>query len=153
MYKVNNDMVPTYISDLITPTFGETNQYPLRNTDNLRGLNVRTTVSQKSCLPSRVNMWNSLDLNIRNSTSFSAFKREVLKEHTPKPVPSFNVSGSRFYSVIHARIRTNCSDLNIFFFCTHLRLNPYCACTTEREDAEHYFFLCKSYENQRMFYL
>ena len=88
-------------------------------------------------------------LNIRNSISFSAIKQEVLKEHTLRPVPSFYFSGSLFHSVIPERIKTKCSDLNNDLFINHFRLNPYCACTTEREDAEHYFFRCKSYENQR----
>ena len=38
-------------------------------------------------------MWNSLDLNIRNITSFSALKRKVLKDHASKPVLSFYFSG------------------------------------------------------------
>ena len=105
-------MVPTYISDLIPPTVGETNQYSLRNADNVRNLHTRTAVSQKSGIPSSISMWNNLDISTRNIDSSSGFKHIILKKSPPKTVPPYYLDGNRFLSTIHARIRNRCSDLN-----------------------------------------
>ena len=150
MYKATHDMVPTYISDLIPPTVGEINQYSLRNTDNVRNLHTRTTVSQKSCIPSSINMWNNLDTSTRNIDSSSGFKRIILQKSPPKIVPPYYLAGNRFLSTMHARVRNKCSDLNSDLFHNHLRQDPYCSCFTEIEDAEHFLLRCKNHENQRL---
>ena len=68
MYKVNNGIVPSYIQDLIPPLVSEISNYPLRNNRNISVPFNRTSISQKSCIPSSINLWNSLedDLKIRN---------------------------------------------------------------------------------------
>ena len=45
-------------------------------------------------------------------------------------------------SVVHARIRNNCSNLNNDLFIDHLCDNPLCNWCIEIEDGEHYFFNC-----------
>ena len=143
-------MIPSYISDLIPPTVGETNQYPLRNNENIRNINARTAVSHKSCITSSIRMWNNLDTNIRNIDSFTGFKNVIFKKSPHVLVPPYYLDGNRFLSVIHARIRNKCSNLNSDLFYNHLSLDPYCACLTECEDAEHYLLRCKKIENQRV---
>ena len=55
----------------------------------------------------------------------------------------------RHMSVLHARIRNNCSNLNTDLFNNHLRDNPLCIWCYEIEDGEHYFFHCYKYRNER----
>ena len=44
-------MVPQHIADLIPLSVVDTTQYGLRNDSNLRNAVVRTTISQKPCIP------------------------------------------------------------------------------------------------------
>ena len=57
-------------------------------------------------------------------------------------VPSYYASGIRRLSVLHARIRNNCSNLNLDLFNNFLRPDPTCSCQVEPENAEHYFLRC-----------
>ena len=56
----------------------------------------------------------------------------------------------RYYSVIHARIRNHCSNLNNDLYINHLRLDSKCDCEHLVENAEHYFFECNIHINQRL---
>ena len=60
MYNVTNKLVPSYISDLIPPTTRDINRYELRNRDNIAIPFSRTDISQKSCIPSSIALWNNL---------------------------------------------------------------------------------------------
>ena len=40
----------------------------------------RTELFRKSCIPSSVTMWNSLDDNLRNSSSLNSFKYNLKKD-------------------------------------------------------------------------
>ncbi len=55
----------------------------------------------------------------------------------------------RYVSVIHARLRNKCSNLNSDLCNNHLKEYPYCECAEVVEDAEHYFFQCPMFQNQR----
>ena len=66
MYNVNSGMVPSYIQDLIPPLVCEISDYPLRNNRNIYVPLNRTSISQKSCIPSAIRLWNSLDDNFAN---------------------------------------------------------------------------------------
>ena len=73
IFKSVNGLTPSYISDLIPPLVRNTTHYPLRNSNNLVIPYNRTEISRKSCIPSSVSLWNSLDSNIRSSNSTSHF--------------------------------------------------------------------------------
>ena len=80
MYRSVNRLVPSYTSDLIPPEVRETTNYPLRNQNNIVTPFCRTELFKRSCIPSSVNMWNSLDDSLRNKTSLNSFKYNI-KEH------------------------------------------------------------------------
>ena len=79
MYKSVNGLVPSYVSDLIPPLV---NAYNLRNNNNITVPFCRTEVSRKSCIPSAISAWNSLDIELRNSPSLSSFKYQLKKKNT-----------------------------------------------------------------------
>ena len=58
--------------------------------------------------------------------------------------------GDRFLSVMHARIRNKSSNLSNDLRLNHLTQNPFCSCISEIENAEHYFFRCPKYVNERI---
>ena len=80
MYKSVNDHVPTYISDLILPSFGEISTYTLRNQNEITVPFCRTEISRKSCIPSSISAWNSFDKELRSSLYMACFKYQ-LKKH------------------------------------------------------------------------
>ena len=57
---------------------------------------------------------------------------------------------NRRLSVLHARIRNNCSNLNLDLFNNFLRPDPTCSCQVEPENAEHYFLRCHKHTIQRL---
>ncbi len=63
------------------------------------------------------------------------------------------IKGDRFLSVMHARMRNNCSNLNSDLCNNHLRDDPYCDCVEVVEDAEHYLFQCPKFQRQRIILL
>ena len=77
MYKVNNDMVPSYIKDLFPQHRNQETNYLLRNNEDFTLPMARTALFQKSCIPASIPLWNSLSAEIRNSTSFSSFKAKT----------------------------------------------------------------------------
>ena len=74
MYKSINGLVPTYVSDLIPPLVGEISTYTLRNQHNITVPLYRIEISRKSCIPSPISAWNSLDIELCNSPSLVSFK-------------------------------------------------------------------------------
>ena len=113
MYKAVNDLTPDYISDLIPHFVRDATNYPLRNNNNLALPFTKTEISRKSCIPSSISLWNSLDEEIRTSNSLSCFKSKLKTLRSDfNYVPHFFLCGERYWSVMQARIRNNCSNLN-----------------------------------------
>ena len=116
MYKSVNGVVPSYISELTPPLISEITDYPLRNQNNITVPFSRTETARKSCIPSSITLWNSLDAELRNSSSVSSFKHQLKDRQNNSKVPSYYLSGNRFLSVLHARLRNNCSNLSSDLF-------------------------------------
>ena len=71
MYKVNNGIVPSYIQDLIPPLVSEISNYPLKYNRNISAPFNRTSSSQKSCIPSSIRLWNSLEDNLKKTINIT----------------------------------------------------------------------------------
>ena len=121
---------------------------PIIHINNLVTPTTCTEISRKSCIPSSVSLWNSLDNDIRTADSLSSFKSSI-KSQRPNnsKVPPYFLSGDRYLSVQHARILNNSkSDL----YDNHLCPSPMCSSKTAVEDAAHYFFHCPSFAECRI---
>ena len=113
-------------------------------------MNARTQLFRNSFIPSCISSWNKIPEHIRDSETITQFKRQ-LTNHMFKPIkiPCFYFTGPRSLSVIHARLRNGCSNLN--YVTNKLKLFSRCEkCGHEKEDAEHYFMQCPSYLNDRL---
>ena len=150
-YKIRSGLTPDYLSNLF-PTTVETNTpYNLRNAEDFTVLNKRTELFSKSYVPSAISLWNSLPAAIKEQGSLAAFKNALTKNiFRARRIPLYFLSGDRRLSVLHARLRNNCSNLNHDLCRNHLRLLERCECGSEREDAEHYLFQCKLFLNARL---
>ena len=103
MYKVNNGLVPSYITDLFPPLVSEISRYPLRNNNNFSTPFTRTNISIRSYIPSAIRMWNTLDEGLKNQPTISSCKNNLQIITFPKlQVPNYFTSGNRYLSVIHA---------------------------------------------------
>ena len=71
MYNDNTSMVPFYNQDLIPPLVSEISDYPLGNKRNISVPLNRNSISQKSCIPSYVRLWNSLEDNFKKNVNIA----------------------------------------------------------------------------------
>ena len=152
MNKTFDNLVPIYITELIPPLTGDVSTciYPLRNSNNIAIPFARSEILYRSCITSSVTLWNSLDQIVRTIDSPKCFKNHIKNSYITNAVPSFYLVGDRYFTVLNARIRNNCIDLNNDLYVNHLRADPLRNCLNENEDANHYFFKCVNYINQRV---
>ena len=141
MYKINNGMVPSYLHEIAPSLIRVNSNYNLRNANNYETLMRRTELFSNSFIPSAVKIWNDLPLNLRESQTLSSFKSRFLKQYfKPPDVPKHFLYGNRRLSILHTRLRNNCSHRNHDLFINHLRETADCECGYFCEDAVHFFF-------------
>ena len=151
MYKCSNSLVPDYISDIIPPLVGEVSNYSLRNRQNLANVYTLTEVSRRSCSSSSVSSWNNLSNDMREAGTYLSFRNDVKRDILcGTHIPSYYMKGQRRLSVLHARIRNNCSDLNRDLYQNHLTNDPSCSCGNDNANALHYFFECENHSYARI---
>ena len=127
MYKAVNDLTPDNISDLIPHLVRDTTNYPLRNNYNPAVPFTRTEILRKSCIPSSISLWNSLHVEICTSSGLLCFKSKLKHLRSDfNNVPHFFLCGERYWSVMQARIRNNCSNLKNDLYLNHLFNSPTC---------------------------
>ena len=68
-----------YIQDLIPPLVSESSNYPLRNNTNISVPFKGTSISQKSCIPSSIRLWNSLEDDLKIYQHSKPLKTYYLK--------------------------------------------------------------------------
>ena len=145
-YKMQNDMTPEYLSELVPPTVGTNVGTQLRNRNKLRGIRCRTSKFQKSFLPNAVNVWNKLDSSITTSDSLESFKEQII---TSSKCREIYMHGTRKYSMIHAQMRMMCSNLKSHLHSLHVVDDPSCMCGHQREDNKHFLLHCPLYNDLR----
>jgi len=150
VYKYTRGELPSYLSNLFPPYVRDVNQYNLRNSDDFAIIPARLEIFKNSTIPSSVSLWNALDSNTKNSENLNSFKRKLNSIYKGSNVPSFFITGDRYYSVIHCRLRNKCSNLNFDLYTNHLRDDPFCEYCNEPEDSEHFLLRCRRYNDARL---
>ena len=89
-YKVQTNMIPPYLSNLIPQTVNNISHYNLRNSDNLQSIHARTSQYADSFLPSTDRNWNSLSIEASQSDSLTPFKNHLNKNRTLVPKHFYN---------------------------------------------------------------
>ena len=151
-FKIKNGITPDYLNNFFPETVGISTPYNLRNRNDYNVLNTRTELFRNSFIPSCISLWNNLPEAICNSGTLTLSKSQLISHcFNPSKIPCFYFTGSRFLSVMHSRLRNNCSNLNNDLFLNRLSPNSTCQkCGHEKEDAEHYFMQCPFYTNERL---
>jgi hypothetical protein len=109
----------------------------------------RTTTYQKSFFPQSINDWNSLNIQLRNSTSIVNFKdkQKATSLHKPNPLYHHNSSNS---AINQTRMRLGLSALSSHRHDYNHIDDPKCrSCSGKIEDPIHYFLICPTYANAR----
>ena len=104
-------------------------------------------VYYESFLPSSVRAWNSLPSEVRQLESLNSFKHFLNKDKVP--VPKYYYTGKRKVQILHTRLRTRCSSLNLDLFIKNVSDSPMCTCGSI-EDTQHFFFHCTNFTQQRV---
>ena len=113
-YKMYNNLTPNYLSSLIPQQVETISQYNLRNAQNLRNIRTRTSSYYNSFLPSTLRQWNNLSIETRQLNSLKSFKWFLKKDKSS--VPKYYYFGKRKAQILHTRLRTGCSSLNLDLF-------------------------------------
>jgi hypothetical protein len=125
-YKIHNKLCPPYLFYCLPPVTSDVNNYNLRNNQNYVPPRYRLRTSASSFIPTTVSLWNNLDISIRNSPTLSSFKNRV-KGDIYKP-PKYYNEGPRKLSILHTRLRHQCSSLNAELSRIHIINNSKCNC-------------------------
>ena len=142
-----NNIAPLYLSSLVPPIVQNISHYNLRNANDLKSVNSRTTQYFNSFLPSVIRDWNSLPCADRNVETIDSFKRH-LNQHRAT-VPKYFYTGNRKLQILHTRLRLGCSSLNYDLFLKNIVESPLCRCG-DVENTEHFFLRCTLYTAQRV---
>ena len=147
IYKMHNNLTPTFLSSLLPSTVGDNDHYYFRNHQNYRIPYYRLSLTLSSFLPSSLQYWNNLDNSIKLSTTLNIFKNAMNPNLESRP--SYFSFGDRKFNILHTKIRYQCSPLNYDLFRARLIDNPVCNCGHPCENAYHYFFECQQYADMR----
>ena len=145
-YKMMYNYTPPYLSSLVPPSISNLSRYNLRTSNDLQTIYARTNQYYNSFLPSAVGSWNNLPVEAKESDSVNSFKRFLNQNKTP--VPKYYYTGSRKAQILHTRLRTNCSSLNMGLFLKNISDSPLCRCES-LQNAQHFFFHCPYFQDQR----
>ena len=145
-FKMYNHLTPRYLSSLIPPQVNEISRYNLRNSDHIQTIRANSKQYYNSFLPSTLRNWNNLPSETKRANTLNSFKFLLKKDK--KRVPKYFYHGNRKAQILHTRLRTGCSSLNLDLFLRNITDTPLCNCGSI-ENAQHYFFHCRFYHQQR----
>ncbi|KAH3890067.1 hypothetical protein DPMN_014136 [Dreissena polymorpha] len=145
-YKMQNSLSPQYLSDLVPQQVGSIARYNLRNANDLRTTECRSTLYYNSFVPAVIRKWNTLPDEVKNSESLNIFKSKL--NRTLVKTPAYYYVGKRYLQLTHTRLRTKSSALNDHLFAKNIISSPLCSCGAI-ETTNHFFFLCPKYNHIR----
>ena len=126
-FKIINGLAPDYLCSIFPGATGNRTNYPLRNALDRDIIARRTELFPNSFIPSSVSLWNNLPHELKTLQSVSLFKSKIIQSFNISKVPEYHFVGNRQLSVLHTRIRNNCSDLQLELFNKHVSDNAFCS--------------------------
>jgi hypothetical protein len=145
-YKIHSGKAPKYLLDILAGYIRK-KLYMTRDCSQYFVPFTRSTNFLNSFFPRTIRIWNEIDPAVRRLDSISQFK---LRIQTKLKKNILYYYGQRWANIHHARIRMGCSKLNADLYHNyHVILSPACNCGYHSENANHFFFHCPLYVNQR----
>ena len=91
---------PSHLFQLIPPN---NNVYATRSSQSnkISSFKTRHNFFKDSFFSAVISEWNSLDINIRNSSSINVFKKELLKFIRPEPNSTYNINDTKGLKLLY----------------------------------------------------
>ena len=148
-YKIINGLLPNYLKAYVPSNRPQV--YRLRHQRTFP-LVARTNKYDRSFFPHSMKAWESLDVNIKASTTFQIFKSRQSKFFSTTPSQIFNIHDPQGLKLL-TRLRLGPSHLRQHKFDWNFgdTLNPFCVCDNRTsETVEHFLLFCPLYTVQRL---
>ena len=84
-YKIQHDLAPSSMSNIVPQTSRKRTQYPLRSRDNISLYETSTESLNQSFFPSVIRQWNTLPREIRESQTIERFCEGITPEEKIVP--------------------------------------------------------------------
>lgn len=78
MYKINNNLVPDYVTKIFPRTRSHYSTYTTRQSQNYSIPKCRLNIYKSSFVPTAIHLWNGIPLEIRNLPTLKSFKKSFL---------------------------------------------------------------------------
>ena len=147
-FKIQNDLTPEYLSNLLPDRVNQSTPYNLRNSDEFRQPQYRLQSTTKSFFPSTTSLWNQLDPNVK-AQPLKKFKNSLKESYPSQQVPEYFLVGPRKENILLTRLRNASSSLNDDLFRVNLSNSRSCSCQYPIENVSHFFLSCPLYTSQR----
>ena len=147
MHKIGNGDAPSYLIDLLPNRVNNITAHNLRNSNDFEIPFSRLCSYENSYFPSTLKLWNELDPQVRTLPTISQFKSNI--KTIPDKIPDYTNVGGRKYNITLTRIRHRSSSLKADLYVVNIIPSPACSCGAPIENADHCFFECPLYINQR----
>jgi hypothetical protein len=141
LFKVQNNLTPASLSTLIPNHFQDVHTYNTRNNNAFPLPRTRTSLYASYFLPSTLELWNSLPLEIKDCPSLSILKYRLTSRVDHDNVPKYYNYGPRLTQILHARLRMRSNSLNEHLYIKNIIDSVNCFCG-EIESTHHYLFKC-----------
>ena len=124
--------------------------YNTRIDDKIPLFSGKHNCFKNSFFPSTAIEWSNLDLKLRNSKTFSAFKKSILKFIRPSSSSIFNCHSPKRIKLI-TRLRLGLSHFREHKFRHNFQdtLNPICSCGDDIETTIHCLLHCPNFLDER----
>ena len=146
-FKIFKSQSPEYLFRIL-PSVSKA--YNTRTNDKIPLFNNKHSFFVNSFFPSTVIEWNNLDLKIRNSKTFFASKKSILKFIRSSSNCIFNCHSPKGIKLI-TRLSLGLSHLREHKFRHNFQdtLNPICSCGDDIETTTHYLLHFPNYLDER----
>ena len=148
-YKIFHKKSPSYLFQLIPPN---NNVYATRSSQSnkISSFKTRHNFFKDSFFPAVISEWNSLNIDIRNSSSINVFKKELLKFIRPEPNSTYNINDTKGLK-LRTRLRLGLSHFGDHKFRHNFQgcVFPMCSCVQEIETTPHFLLHCPNHHCAR----
>jgi hypothetical protein len=150
MYKVQHDLTPQYLLDIMPSSHRQSSSYTLRNSSNISLPHCRTERYKMSFVPHTISDWNALSTCTRNLPSLYTFKKQLRTVLFANKANKLFQFGPQKVNKHHTWLRLGLSPLKDHLHNHHIVENNLCTfCSQEPETTSHFFCTCPTFKTQR----
>jgi len=149
MFKIHNNMTPSFLKDNITP--GRPSFNRINNQLNYHEIFCNTERYNNSFFPDAIRTWNNIDVDFKMIDNILSFKKKLTSLICPNKRSTFHIFDPPGLKYLF-QLRVGLSPLKYHKFKYNFLNTPHdiCECGTASEDPKHFFFHCSLYAQHRI---